>query len=941
MPLTKSQIIPPTRRELGQLQELVDNRRQIRAREYERNRRKIALSNLELLQNVEKPLVNVLKGLFEDTKTWNIRRKKDGTIDQAKLAWGNISPLLQQLNRMDSTEAVEVLADVANKLPNALTEQREIIGRLGALIAGRGDENITTVEDLDRHGLLTPLQGAFGDLSTGMPRPVSYVDPKSGKKTRFMDAIPSTREHPIEKPERPVPHHVQRGERKAREYAEEEAERAQAEQRRLRPADLYFTGHRDRYDPQTYVPPPSSDYSHPGAADAAPPPMPTPARPSQSGVDAGLPQSGTYVSMGRLEADYPPEVLNYLGDILSLSPEQVAHTHARATELAQSGTPLGAMELGDMKASPLGRRLAEVVEIMREARGSQGRAVSERAHQHQEAFADAMRLARDIRDTPTQQEVVARYGSVLSRSHEPQTSAERQREYGDLTEQYLEGARALPYEAEPEEQFTGLADAILSERQPFRAGMPVAPPIPEAAFGGIRLPEDELSPARLPEEDTEFSLLRHRPSGAARPPPPAQAYVHPPAADKWEEAFQRFDTDTRTRGRQQRDFDKELLREFVAEEIPEQAEGAILQTPSSTLTAVSHQSLSPYYTAQSGNVSTTPTTATREANGMINLFGAKFPPSLFTATAITLPPLGEGQPARRFPITPNMWKVLMIKNLKAIKAVPLTPQEIEGIDKLAGKLRFKGWETSEKRKEIINANTALGEVVRRRGRRVPQAALEELIPQEHQLEGMPLGIGEDVGMVGRGVKAKKWHPLKLGAGGELGEVQVSMPDLINNLELVVKRRDGGKVMMRKKGVPIDLLRLLTRRYNPKSTYNDNAKDLYKKIVTMAKVPLGQSYSQKENIMGTGIKVPVRTETQHIIDDAKPSDVMDRLVTDLGTMRNGNRSSILKNSISASADFLLKHDMIDKSEHKMIMGLIKKTGKKYTEEEKEFLQELFN
>jgi len=203
MPLTKSQIIPPTRRELGQLQELVDNRRQIRAREYERNRRKVGLANLENLQNVQKPLVNVLKGLFEDTKTWSIKRRRDGTVEDAKLAWGNISPLLQQLNRMDSTEAVEVLADVGNKLPNALTEQREIIGRLGALMASRGDDNITSIEDLDRHGLLTDLQDKFGDLSTQMPRPVWYVDPKTGKKTRFMDAVPTTREHPIETPERP------------------------------------------------------------------------------------------------------------------------------------------------------------------------------------------------------------------------------------------------------------------------------------------------------------------------------------------------------------------------------------------------------------------------------------------------------------------------------------------------------------------------------------------------------------------------------------------------------------------------------------------------------------------------------------------------------------------------------------------------------------------
>ncbi len=65
------------------------------------------------------------------------------------------------------------------------------------------------------------------------------------------------------------------------------------------------------------------------------------------------------------------------------------------------------------------------------------------------------------------------------------------------------------------------------------------------------------------------------------------------------------------------------------------------------------------------------------------------------------------------------------------------------------------------------------------------------------------------------------------------------------------------------------------------------------------------------------------------------------MSDLGTFRNGNRSSILKNNISSSADFILKRDMIDKDEHKLIHTMIRRKGTKLTTEENELLTELFN
>jgi len=167
MPLTKNEIIPPARRELGMLQELVDNRRQIRAREYERYRREISV--YEDLRNVQKPLINVLKGLLEDRNTWDIKKMADGRVEWAKLSWSNLSPILQQLNRMDRNEATEVLTDISNKLPNALTAQRDLVTRLGALFAAKPSDQTVTTQDLDSAGLLTPLRREFrvGDQTEG------------------------------------------------------------------------------------------------------------------------------------------------------------------------------------------------------------------------------------------------------------------------------------------------------------------------------------------------------------------------------------------------------------------------------------------------------------------------------------------------------------------------------------------------------------------------------------------------------------------------------------------------------------------------------------------------------------------------------------------------------------------------------------------------------
>ena len=69
-----------------------------------------------------------------------------------------------------------------------------------------------------------------------------------------------------------------------------------------------------------------------------------------------------------------------------------------------------------------------------------------------------------------------------------------------------------------------------------------------------------------------------------------------------------------------------------------------------------------------------------------------------------------------------------------------------------------------------------------------------------------------------------------------------------------------------------------------------------RIINLAKIPLGKTYSQKEHIMGSGIIVPSASTSSKVIAEADPDRVVSSFMSDLGTFRNGNRSKILKNHI---------------------------------------------
>jgi hypothetical protein len=811
MVLTKREIIPPTRRRISDLSELIDNNRQIRAREFERNRRKI--TQYELLQDVQKPIINVIKGLFEDANSWDIKKLEDGRVSWAKLKWTNISPLLQQLNRMSRTEAVETLSETKNKIPNAYTQQIDIIDRLARVFAEKpARSGKVTINDLDKVGILAPITNFYTPDSTPRGSP-------------------------------------------------------------LRPPDYAGAA--------AAAPPPANsgiDISERQRMGEPPPPLPdyTPAVPGPDAIKEGLDIEGYASRFGAT-----PEVLKYAADLLDEGPEKSKFILRKAEELAASGEEI----------RPSTRELAIVEEMANVISNLSSRnpEVRNSAERKLHYYKEAVEVAASVNKHPEIKErFIDRFASLGS----PRRS--RISDTGDPV--------PYPYRVNPRQALRSLIEPVAEGIQPFRAGMPVVSG--ESRTGEQRPPVTPIG--------TEGSITS--------------------------EEITQYISDIR--------MDDRVIVEADTPTLTEVNDAHIVQ--------LGQQS---YQTG--ANPLAPSTTIVRTPMNKINIMGKQL-------DIHDIKPMTVKVGRKTLSFSPNAWKVLTLKDPNNIQYLDLSSADDEHLKKVADALDYKDWKPGNPKFNAVSANIRAGrdppaaseplydprdteeelDMTRRslsrgrvpsgrtRGPRLPAEGEDDLfdtLPQQWSQTGFAQGYGNP--------KGKKWNPLKLDERGGLGEISVSLPDLLERMELVVKRKVGGKVMMRKKGVPIDLIRLLTRRFNPSVKYSDESKDLYRKVIGLSKVPLGNSYSQKETVLGSGVKIQQPT-FQKAIADAEPDRVMDKMLTDLGSFRNGNRSKMLINELSSEADFLLEKDLIGEEEHELIHKLIMNKSKKLSPELKVFLDDLF-
>ena len=890
MVLTKKEMIPPSRETIETLQELVDNRRQIRAREYGRNRRKI--TNYERLEDAQKPLINVLKGLLEDRNTWDIQKLANGKVVASPFSWQNVSPLLQELNKMDNTEAVETLNDLVNKIPNTLSTQRGNLQKLAGLFAQRHDGGLVTIDDLDREGLLGRLGSTRLAARPARQRP--ETDDRAG------DAAP-----PPPDARRPI---------------------------------LYPQTDRADLPPDAPIPPERpqilerQQYGQPGLPQSVdldirdrlgeqrlPIPDITPA----SGRDTnelGLEPTDEELEVNAVAEEYRdyPQILAMTADMTNWSKSRVDELIELAEDIADN-EPLGSevlvrRDVAHLKGTTEGRLLTMMVENLRESTDTSNPEVYRKANDKLEAFITSYRLANELRGQPMTAQFIRRFGTLpISGSTGRDKDLGPARPTASVPLPYREGAVGMT-------PLLSQISGIESGRQPFRAGIPAVPNY------------EEPSPAM-----GTLDMIR---TGDQRPfSSPTGDYIPTLPSDSPSASLQR-----RT----------EELRSLISP-----SDLAVARMDNTSLESnAPHPSLNKVYSTTGTQTAVASSTIKTAPDGSLVLMGQRIAPENITPTSIT-------HSGKTVNFSPTVWKILSLNDPRSVELVDVRPIDDVEIRRVAKLLNYKGWTSTNPKfravaREILprsfeqrpfaeqirstRRSLSRGEMPRdtkTRGRR-PDVSSEG---RTEDLEDIALPAawtsrGFDAG-IGRGM-TKKWNPLKLGAKGELGEIEVSLPHLLEKMELVVKRRDGGKVMMRRKGVPIDLVRLLTRRFNPKVNYTDESKEIYKKIISLSKVPLGQSHSQKERIMGTGLKIPDSVNTvDKAVAEADPDRVIRGFMTDLGTFRNGNRGKVLKNSISQKADFLLEHDIISDGEHKLIHTMLTSKGRKLSESMEEFLTDLLN
>lgn len=182
------------------------------------------------------------------------------------------------------------------------------------------------------------------------------------------------------------------------------------------------------------------------------------------------------------------------------------------------------------------------------------------------------------------------------------------------------------------------------------------------------------------------------------------------------------------------------------------------------------------------------------------------------------------------------------------------------------------------------------------------------------------GYGMNVSLkIGNGQSTR--NPYKINSNGMFGQLKIDVPQLVNYLRLRVFKDDK---LMADQTVDKDTFDLLTKRFNPKRKYSDNAISIFRDLVEMSKLPLTPTSnkfnllteSQRRGMNGNGYKKKKQTGGEiKIIDD--PELLVDRLGLLAGSVEAGNNSYKIKNEIGQIADLLLKRKYINEEKHKNI------------------------
>ena len=165
-----------------------------------------------------------------------------------------------------------------------------------------------------------------------------------------------------------------------------------------------------------------------------------------------------------------------------------------------------------------------------------------------------------------------------------------------------------------------------------------------------------------------------------------------------------------------------------------------------------------------------------------------------------------------------------------------------------------------------------------------------------------IDIAPPLQMTGNGLRKK--HDHKINSDGTFGTINIDLPLLLNSNRL--KAHKNGKVVVNRK-VSDELIDLVTKKYNSKKAYSDDALKIYRQLLDRAELsPSG--YSKKFKAMKDSARKIYYKNTKEL---AKRLHIL------IGEIEAGNNNGDIKNEAIEIIDILLEHKVIDQDHHKQL------------------------
>jgi hypothetical protein len=182
------------------------------------------------------------------------------------------------------------------------------------------------------------------------------------------------------------------------------------------------------------------------------------------------------------------------------------------------------------------------------------------------------------------------------------------------------------------------------------------------------------------------------------------------------------------------------------------------------------------------------------------------------------------------------------------------------------------------------------------------------------------------------------NPYKIKKDGSFGNLNIDVPLLTNQLRLKVMK--GGQIMA-DQYINSDTFDLLTKRFNPKRDYSEEAINIFNELVQLAQLPITPTsgkFSLLDKKQKRGVKPKTKVNRKkkggelvqnHSKITIKPAllvggqmnsndDLIDRMHLLVASLKSGNKSTKLRDELNIILDILLNREILPQDIHKKLI-----------------------